>query len=85
MVGGPVRAAGTPNLWRLAAGSRAGNMTTCAVSGVTCPADGWLRISAGQRASLVEATPARLPAPSVTGAAWQRGDRTGPQATGGAS
>lgn len=58
--------AATPNLWRLAGRSGLANMTTYTVSGVTCPADGWLTVSAGQRASLDGSAPAVCaPPPSM--------------------
>lgn len=62
----------TPNLWRLAGRSGLANMSTYTVSGVTCPVDGWVTVSAGQRASL-NAEPAVCdlpspPSPSGSGA-----------------
>ncbi|MGI5268276.1 hypothetical protein ACQEUU_03915 [Nonomuraea sp. CA-218870] len=63
----------TPNLWKLAGQGGTASLSTRAVPppdrGVTCPAAGWLTVSAGQRAG----TPGRgcpvPPAPRPTGAA----------------
>ncbi|GAA4486319.1 hypothetical protein GCM10023191_012200 [Actinoallomurus oryzae] len=54
-----------PNLWRLAGRAGLANLSTYTVSGVTCPVDGWLTVSAGQRASLYggERAVCDLPAP----------------------
>ncbi|MEV5571324.1 hypothetical protein AB0L06_14835 [Spirillospora sp. NPDC052269] len=43
--------AGTPNLWRLAGRAGLANVSARTVRDTTCPADGWLTVSAGQRAS----------------------------------
>ncbi|MDA0638654.1 hypothetical protein OUY22_35040, partial [Nonomuraea sp. MCN248] len=61
----------TPNLWKLAGQGGTASLSTRAVPppdrGVTCPAAGWLTVSAGQRAG----TPGRgcpePPAPRPTG------------------
>lgn len=42
----------TPNLWRLARAGSIGNLSVRATTSLTCPIDGWLTVSAGQRASL---------------------------------
>lgn len=42
----------TPNLWRLARSGSIGNLSVRATTSLTCPIDGWLTVSAGQRASL---------------------------------
>ncbi|MFC5180801.1 alkaline phosphatase family protein [Actinomadura harenae] len=43
---------GTPNLWRLAGRAGLANVSVRTVRDTTCPADGWLTLSAGQRASV---------------------------------
>lgn len=43
---------GTPNLWRLAGRGGVANVSVRTVRDTTCPADGWLTVSAGQRASV---------------------------------
>ncbi|MGI5225780.1 hypothetical protein [Actinoallomurus sp. CA-142502] len=61
---------GTPNLWRLAGRAELANMSTYTVSGVTCPVDGWLTVSAGQRASFGSGAPRECglpPSPSASG------------------
>ncbi|MFB9836618.1 hypothetical protein [Actinoallomurus acaciae] len=63
----------TPNLWRLAGRAGLANVSTYTVSGVTCPVDGWLTVSAGQRASLGGSEPVVCglpspPSPSGAGA-----------------
>ncbi len=40
----------TPHLWKLARGSAIGDMSIRTVTSRTCPVDGWLSVSAGQRA-----------------------------------
>ncbi|GAB3207247.1 hypothetical protein GCM10027294_13060 [Marinactinospora endophytica] len=40
-----------PHLWRLAQDSAIGNMSIRTATSRTCPVDGWLSVSAGQRAS----------------------------------
>ena len=42
----------TPTLWRLARGGAIGNLSVRTVTATTCPTDGWLSVSAGQRATL---------------------------------
>lgn len=63
-------AGGTPTLWRLAGAGAVGSLSVAAARPVTCPADGWLTLGAGNRA--------RGPAP-VTGAC-----PAGPRVSGGA-
>lgn len=41
----------TPNLWALAQGGASANMVVRSVRSSTCPADGWLAVSAGRRAA----------------------------------
>ncbi|TDQ53162.1 hypothetical protein [Actinorugispora endophytica] len=41
----------TPNLWELARDSAIGDMSIRTVTSRTCPVDGWLTVSAGQRAA----------------------------------
>jgi hypothetical protein len=41
----------TPNLWRVAQGSAAGLLSVRTVGRLTCPADGWVTISAGARSA----------------------------------
>lgn len=45
-----VSAETTPHLWGLAESSAVGNMSIRTVTSRTCPVDGWLTVSAGQRA-----------------------------------
>lgn len=56
-----VSAGGTPNLWRLAGTAALANMSTRSATSQTCPADGWLTVSAGQRATLDGRTPKVCP------------------------
>ena len=42
----------TPTMWRLAHGGAIGNLSVRTVTATTCPTDGWLSVSAGQRATL---------------------------------
>ncbi|MBV9092737.1 MAG: hypothetical protein JO132_02495, partial [Streptosporangiaceae bacterium] len=44
-----ISAAGTPELWRLAAQGSAGSLVDYAVLPLTCPADGWLTLNSGAR------------------------------------
>lgn len=41
----------TPNLWGLTGGGAAANLVVRSVRSTTCPADGWLALSAGRRAA----------------------------------
>ena len=45
-----VTAAGTPELWRLAAGGSVGSLVDYAQQPLSCPADGWLTLNAAARA-----------------------------------
>jgi hypothetical protein len=47
-----ITAANTPTLWRLARTGAIGNLSVRTVTSTTCPTDGWLSVSAGQRATL---------------------------------
>ncbi|GLW98729.1 hypothetical protein [Microtetraspora sp. NBRC 16547] len=44
----------TPHLWQLAGESAIGSLSVRAVGSATCPADGWLTVSAGIRSSVGE-------------------------------
>ncbi|WP_206184882.1 hypothetical protein [Thermoactinospora rubra] len=61
---------GTPNLWRLVGESAVASMSTRAVPppdrGVTCPVQGWLTVSAGQRAGAPGRGCSPAPAPRGT-------------------
>lgn len=46
-----VGASATPNLWRLAQGAATGLLSVRAVGTLTCPADGWVTVSAGARSA----------------------------------
>jgi hypothetical protein len=46
-----VSASATPNLWRLARGAATGLLSVRAVGSLTCPADGWVTVSAGARSA----------------------------------
>ncbi|MEQ4720253.1 hypothetical protein [Nonomuraea sp. B19D2] len=63
----------TPNLWTLVGQGAAGSLSTRAVPppnrGTTCPAAGWLTISAGQRAGTADKGCPQTPAPQLTGEA----------------
>jgi len=47
-----ISARNTPTLWRLAKTGAIGNLSVRTVTSTTCPTDGWLSVSAGQRATL---------------------------------
>jgi len=47
-----INAHNTPTLWRLARSGAIGNLSVRTVTATTCPTDGWLSVSAGQRATL---------------------------------
>jgi hypothetical protein len=62
-----ISATGTPALWRLAEQGSVGSLSVHAVrSGATCPADAWLTVNAGARAT-AGAPPCALPAVTVAG------------------
>lgn len=46
-----ISARNTPTLWRLAKNGTIGNLSVRTVTATTCPTDGWLSVSAGQRAT----------------------------------
>jgi hypothetical protein len=46
-----VSPSGTPNLWRVARGAATGLLSVKAVGSLTCPADGWVTVSAGARSA----------------------------------
>ncbi|HEU5157355.1 MAG TPA: hypothetical protein VFU43_10190 [Streptosporangiaceae bacterium] len=62
-------AAGTPALWALAGRGAAGALSVRTTTAATCPVDGWLTLSAGQRARLAHGSCALPPAPTPAGAA----------------
>ena len=57
---GDLSAVATPTLWGLADDAGAANMVVRSVRSFTCPADGWLVISAGRRAADVPAPACRM-------------------------
>ena len=59
---------GTPALWALAARGSAGALSVRTTTAATCPVDGWLTVSAGQRARLAHGSCALPPAPNRVGA-----------------
>ena len=59
---------GTPALWALAERGSAGALSVRTTTAATCPVDGWLTVSAGQRARLAHGSCALPPAPSRVGA-----------------
>jgi hypothetical protein len=59
----------TPTLWRLTGDGAAGAMTVKTVASATCPIDGWLTLSAGQRAQFADSAGCALPStPQTSGA-----------------
>lgn len=64
---------GTPTLWRLTAQGSAASLSVRTTTVTTCPIEGWLTVSAGQRARLAHSNCALPPAPTTvkggTGAA----------------
>ncbi|GAA2098273.1 hypothetical protein [Actinomadura alba] len=58
---------GTPALWRLTGTGSAAALSVRATTSITCPVDGWLTVSAGQRARLAHGNCALPPAPAVQG------------------
>ncbi|MQA86228.1 MAG: hypothetical protein GEV03_16740 [Streptosporangiales bacterium] len=64
---GDVTEDSTPTLWRLAGEGSAGSLTVRTVRSLTCPADGWLTISAGNRADLAGNECAMPPEPDRSG------------------
>ena len=66
-----VSAAATPELWRLAQAGSAGSLVVHTNNSVTCPADGWLTLNSGTRASAPRSQGGRcepLPAVVTSGA-----------------
>lgn len=66
---------GTPALWRLTEHGSAAALSVRATTPTTCPVDGWLTVSAGQRARLAHGSCALPPSPagngeSVEAAGW---------------
>lgn len=61
---------GTPTLWRLAGDGAVGALSVATARSVTCPADGWLTLGAGNRARGQAPVAGACPAgPRVTGGA----------------
>ncbi|MCO6007421.1 hypothetical protein NE236_20795 [Actinoallomurus purpureus] len=60
-----IRRTGTPNLWNLTGQAAVGSLSVKTVAGHTCPIDGWLTISAGQRAQLRNGGCGLPPAPTT--------------------
>ncbi|MFL6053162.1 MAG: hypothetical protein ACJ72W_09635 [Actinoallomurus sp.] len=63
---GDIRRTGTPNLWNLTGRAAVGTLSVKTVAGHTCPIDGWLTVSAGQRAQLSNGSCGLPPAPTGT-------------------
>lgn len=59
-----IHGTGTPNLWRLTGQGSAAALSVKAVAPRTCPIDGWLTVSAGQRSQLRHGGCGLPPAPS---------------------
>jgi hypothetical protein len=59
-----IRETGTPNLWRLAGLGSTATLSVKTVASHTCPIDGWLTVSAGQRAQLRHGSCGLPPAPN---------------------
>ena len=55
----------TPALWRLAGDGSVGTLVVHTIRPLTCPADGWLTLNAGARASVPHGTSGTCPQPSV--------------------
>ncbi|MBC6471338.1 hypothetical protein, partial [Actinomadura alba] len=64
---GDVKPQATPVLWRLAGDGAIANIAVRGVKPLSCPADGWLTISAGSRAQPVDGGCERLPEPRRDG------------------
>ncbi|GAB3661604.1 hypothetical protein GCM10027589_24020 [Actinocorallia lasiicapitis] len=62
-----IRERATPNLWKLAGQDGAAAMSTRVTTDRTCTIDGWLTLSAGQRAKLANGSCALPPAPTRNG------------------
>lgn len=61
----------TPALWGLTSHGSAAALSVRATTSMTCPVDGWLTLSAGQRARLAHGSCALPPAPAVLGESVQ--------------
>ncbi|MGH3391601.1 MAG: hypothetical protein ACRDOO_22245, partial [Actinomadura sp.] len=61
----------TPALWRLTGQGSAAALSVRTTVAMTCPIDGWLTVSAGQRARLAHGSCALPPAPTVRGGGAQ--------------
>ncbi|MBC6462311.1 hypothetical protein [Actinomadura sp. HBU206391] len=64
---GDVKPKATPVMWRLAGEGAIANIAVRGVAPLSCPADGWLTISAGSRAQPIDGDCALLPAPRRDG------------------
>lgn len=58
---------GTPALWKLTGQGSTGALSVRATKEHTCPTDGWLTVSAGQRARLAHGTCGLAPVPATAG------------------
>jgi hypothetical protein len=63
-----VNSTGTPALWRLATTGSAGELSIRSAAALTCPADGWLTIGAGNRVRARRGCTAASPAVPLVGA-----------------
>jgi hypothetical protein len=63
-----VSPAGTPALWRLARQGSVGSLVVHTIMSRTCPADGWLTLNAGARATVPHQGTGPCPQPRVTSA-----------------
>ncbi|MEV5705802.1 hypothetical protein [Actinoallomurus sp. NPDC052274] len=61
-----IRRTGTPNLSNLTGQAAVGTLSVKTVAGHTCPIDGWLTVSAGQRSQLRHGSCGLPPAPTGT-------------------
>ncbi|MQA86807.1 MAG: hypothetical protein GEV03_19790 [Streptosporangiales bacterium] len=57
----------TPELWRLTERGSVASMSVRTAAGRTCPVDGWLTVSAGERATLVDGSCGLPPVPIRSG------------------
>ncbi|RAY14613.1 hypothetical protein DPM19_12670 [Actinomadura craniellae] len=57
----------TPALWGLVERGSAADLSVRTITPTTCPADGWLTVSAGERSRLINGNCALPPAPTPTG------------------
>src|SRR5450755_641085 len=60
-----VSASATPALWRLAEDGSVGTLVVHTIRSLTCPADGWLTLNEGARASVPHGTSDTCPQPGV--------------------